>query len=293
MGNIDEKRLSVLLERINNIKVELEALENEVRRLGEVSEPAEVTAGPTETPVAESVEALDIKDEIPIEIDIPDINIPPIVEDPAAEYTAASAGSATEDIPVSEPTSPVNEPVEVPIPAEVATTPEAPVIQPDDDLPSGDDLPMDEPSTIPEPVPEPTQEPTLDIEPEIVIAPAPESETTQKTEPAPKPKASILDSQKPETAVMDVMAEKQAWRTDRPGSQVKNVISAISLNDRVLLINVLFKEDPILFQNTISAFNGMTTLDEAISYIRTNFPDWDMNSEPVYRLMMAVRRKLR
>lgn len=289
MGNIDEKRLSALLERINNIKVELEALENEVRRLGEATEAAEVTAGPTETPVAESVEALDIKDEIPIEIDIPDINIPPIVEDPAAEYTVASAGSATEDIPVSEPTSPVTEPVEVSIPTEVATTPEAPVIQPDDDLPSGDDLPMDEPSTIPEPVPEPT----LDIEPEIVIAPAPESETTQKTEPAPRPKASILDSQKPETAVMDVMAEKQAWRTDRPGSQVKNVISAISLNDRVMLINVLFKEDPILFQNTISAFNGMTTLDEAISYIRTNFPDWDMNSEPVYRLMMAVRRKLR
>lgn len=289
MGNIDEKRLSALLERINNIKVELEALENEVRRLGEATEAAEVTAGPTETPVAESVEALDIKDEIPIEIDIPDINIPPIVEDPAAGYTVASAGSATEDIPVPEPTSPVTEPVEVSIPTEVATTPEAPVIQPDDDLPSGDDLPMDEPSTIPEPVPEPT----LDIEPEIVIAPAPESETTQKTEPAPRPKASILDSQKPETAVMDVMAEKQAWRTDRPGSQVKNVISAISLNDRVLLINVLFKEDPILFQNTISAFNGMTTLDEAISYIRTNFPDWDMNSEPVYRLMMAVRRKLR
>ena len=289
MGNIDEQRLSALLERINNIKVELEALENEVRRLGEATEAAEVTAGPTETPVSESVEALDIKDEIPIEIDIPDINIPPIVEDPAAEYTVASAGSATEDIPVSEPTSPVTQPVEVPIPTEVATTPEAPVIQPDDDLPSGDDLPMDEPSTIPEPVPEPT----LDIEPEIVIVPAPESETTQKTEPAPRPKASILDSQKPETAVMDVMAEKQAWRTDRPGSQVKNVISAISLNDRVLLINVLFKEDPILFQNTISAFNGMTTLDEAISYIRTNFPDWDMNSEPVYRLMMAVRRKLR
>ena len=289
MGNIDEKRLSALLERINNIKVELEALENEVRRLGEATEAAEVTAGPTETPVAESVEALDIKDESPIEIDIPDINIPPIVEDPAAEYTVASAGSATEDIPVPEPTSPVTEPVEVSIPTEVATTPEAPVIQPDDDLPSGDDLPMDEPSTIPEPVPEPT----LDIEPEIVIAPAPESETTQKTEPAPRPKASILDSQKPETAVMDVMAEKQAWRTDRPGSQVKNVISAISLNDRVLLINVLFREDPILFQSTISAFNGMTNLDEAISYIQTNFPDWDLNSEPVYRLMMAVRRKLR
>ena len=37
----------------------------------------------------------------------------------------------------------------------------------------------------------------------------------------------------------------------------------------------------------------MTNLDEAISYIQTNFPDWDLNAEPVYRLMMAVRRKLR
>ena len=92
---------------------------------------------------------------------------------------------------------------------------------------------------------------------------------------------------------MDVMAEKQAWRTDRPGSEVKNVISAISLNDRVLLINVLFKEDPILFQNTINAFNGMSNLEEAITYVHVNFPEWDMNSEPVYRLMMAVRRKLR
>ena len=125
----------------------------------------------------------------------------------------------------------------------------------------------------------------LDIEPELV--------TKSTPEPAPKSKVSILDSQKAETAVMDVMAEKQAWRTDRPGSQVKNVISAISLNDRVLLINVLFKEDPILFQNTISAFNNMTSLDEAIAYINANFPDWDLNSEPVYRLMMAVRRKLR
>ena len=134
------------------------------------------------------------------------------------------------------------------------------------DLPFDDDLPLD----LPEPEPKPTAEAVKQA----------------------KPKAAIIDRSKAETAVMDVMAEKQAWRTDRPGSQVKNVISAISLNDRVLLINVLFREDPLLLQNTISAFNGMSSLDEAISYIQTNFPDWDMNSEPVYRLMMAVRRKL-
>ena len=95
-----------------------------------------------------------------------------------------------------------------------------------------------------------------------------------------------------ETAVMDVMADKQAWRTDRPGMPVKNIISAISLNDRVLLINVLFREDPLLFQDTIAKFNSMGSLSEALEHIAANFPEWDLNSEPVYRLMMAVRRKL-
>ena len=91
---------------------------------------------------------------------------------------------------------------------------------------------------------------------------------------------------------MDVMAEKQAWRTDRPGMPVKNIISAISLNDRVFLINTLFGEDPMLFQERISKFNAMGSLSEALAYIGEKHPDWDMNSDAVYRLMMAVRRKL-
>ena len=107
-----------------------------------------------------------------------------------------------------------------------------------------------------------------------------------------EPKKSILDTAKADTAVMDVMAEKQAWRTDRPGMPVRNIISAISLNDRVYLINTLFGEDPMLFQETISKFNAMGSLSEALAYIGEKHPDWDMNSDAVYRLMMAVRRKL-
>ena len=252
MGNIDEKRLSALLERIGNMKAELEALEEEVRALGTISGSAEKSVNEPER------SQMPAFDETPIDISIQDIDISPVIEDPAAEYAASPM--------VAEPAEATGQAVNA-VP---------------DDLPFDDDFPADEPSAVPEPI----SEPTLDIEPEIAINPTSE-------EPTPKPKAAILDSKKAETAVMDVMAEKQAWRTDRPGSQVKNVISAISLNDRVLLINVLFREDPILFQSTISAFNGMTNLDEAISYIQTNFPDWDLNSEPVYRLMMAVRRKLR
>ena len=237
MGNIDEGRLSALLERINGIKMELEALENEVRGLGGVPEPVEV---PVEVPEATNAKKPDHQEEIPIEIGIPEIDITRIIED-----------------------------------HEIRT---------DDALPVDDDLPEVELSAAPEPATEPMPEPTVEIEPEIAAKPAREPET--------EPKTAIIDSQKAGTAVMDVLAENQAWRKDRPGSQVKNVISAISLNDRILLINVLFREDPILFQDTINAFNGMGSLDEATAYIQTNFPDWDLNSEPVYRLMMAVRRKL-
>ena len=87
-------------------------------------------------------------------------------------------------------------------------------------------------------------------------------------------------------------AKNYQWMIDLPGSPVANVISAISLNDRVLFINTLFKEDPSLFQQTIAAFNGMESINEAISYVIATFPDWNLNSEVVYRLMMAVRRKL-
>ncbi len=93
-------------------------------------------------------------------------------------------------------------------------------------------------------------------------------------------------------AVVDVMGEKFPWRTAIQASPVKNVISAISLNDRVLFINTLFKEDPMAFQEAIAAFNSMTSLEEAEKYVFENFPDWNFSSDTVFKLMMAVRRKL-
>lgn len=82
-----------------------------------------------------------------------------------------------------------------------------------------------------------------------------------------------------------------AWRTDRPGSPVRNILSAISLNDRMLFIRTLFADDPALFQKTISVFNSLSSLAEAEAYIRSHFPKWDMSSDTVYRFMMAARRR--
>lgn len=85
----------------------------------------------------------------------------------------------------------------------------------------------------------------------------------------------------------------RAWLTDMPGPEVKDVRSAISLNDRVMFISSLFREDSMLFQDVVSKINVQTSIDKVVSYLEETFPEWNMDSELVYRFMMAVRRKIR
>lgn len=111
----------------------------------------------------------------------------------------------------------------------------------------------------------------------------------------PKKKKNINDVEKNRSkkAVMDVAREQYAWRTDMPGTPVKNILSAISLADRALFINTLFKGDPILFNESISVLNGMAGFEEAMNYISREHPEWDLSSDVSYRLIMAIRRKLK
>ena len=56
-------------------------------------------------------------------------------------------------------------------------------------------------------------------------------------------------------------------------------------------VQLLFQGDPVTFQQVRAKINGMTSLDEVVDYITSNF-NWDMTSQVVYRFMMAVRRKV-
>ena len=276
MRNIDEKTFSSLLERIEALKNELSLLEEEVRAL-----PVLPVSEPVSEPVEETDESADLPEEATVDAGV------------AAELRPHSAAAQREwTRPGSDGRPAAPEAVE---PEPVAVEPEPVAVEPE--------LVAVEP--VPEPVPEPVaEEEPIDIAPEddtpidiniTGIEDLPEMSVRPESESvltATEQRKAILDTAKADTAVMDVMAAKQAWRTDRPGMPVKNIISAISLNDRVLLINVLFGEDPMLFQDTIAKFNAMGSLSEALAFSAENHPDWDMNSEPVYRLMMAVRRKL-
>jgi hypothetical protein len=128
-----------------------------------------------------------------------------------------------------------------------------------EDLPEDDDLPF--------------------FEEESVVQP----EQVREVEPVREAAAPIIDT----------MTDKQAWRTDMPGGAVKDVRSAISLNDRILFINKLFDEDPMAFQTAIGRINSLESLEQVIDYINEEHSDWNLESDTVYRFMMAVRRKVR
>ena len=169
---------------------------------------------------------------------------------------------------------------EVPVEPEVAVELQTVVddLPEEEDLPEDDDLPFfDEPENIVEeavPILEPVAEP--------VAEPVLESVVETAAEPVVK-----------SAPIIDTMTDKQAWRTDMPGSPVKDVRSAISLNDRILFINKLFDEDPMEFQEAIGKVNSFETFAQVVEYISTEHSDWNLESDTVYRFMMAVRRKVR
>lgn len=153
-----------------------------------------------------------------------------------------------------------------------------------------------EPDVKPAVKPEPIQEvvPEEDKSPAVPerIEDLPEDDLPFFDEPAP-----VTVAQKAESAAKptlnDAMAEQQAWRKDMPGTAVKDIRSAISLNDRILFINLLFREDPMAFQDALTKINQMTSIDQVVEYLTSVYPEWDLNSEVTYRFMMAVRRKVR
>lgn len=158
----------------------------------------------------------------------------------------------------------------------------------------GDSVPDDIPEAESESEPEPEQE----TEPEDL----PEEDGFSlfggmAEEEEPKARKTKAPSEHRQYSGHKVIADQkygnEAWRKDMPGPEVKDVRSAISLNDRVMFISTLFRDDSMLFQDVINKINALTTLEKAVQYLKENFPEWDMDSELVYRFMMSVRRKIR
>jgi len=165
-----------------------------------------------------------------------------------------------------------------------------------------------EDAVIPAEEPEPEQETPVDftdIDLEEMVPEAPEGEDSRRSSERPagpgiSPDGKIVEGEKaagdskgqsPLNPEPDETADLP-WRKDKPGMQVKNIRSGISLYDRALFIGTLFKEDFALYDKTIAELNAMSSLGQAVDYIREHFPSWNLKSDVVYNFMMAIRKKL-
>lgn len=71
---------------------------------------------------------------------------------------------------------------------------------------------------------------------------------------------------------------------------IKNIQSAIGLNEKFQLINELFKGDSDLYHKTIDILNNAPNFNQAYMYLSENF-NWDMDDEHVKRILDLTRRK--
>lgn len=298
-----DAELSAVKARVGEIEKKVELLRNELDL-----EPAE----PLDLGTADYL--YDIADAVPE--DIPAENVPEAVAgDMPADVFAENAGenvgeSVPDDIP--EPESEAEPEAECEVEPETESETE--------------DLPESEPEMEQEPAQEVEQEsedlPEADPGQGTQAEPETEAEPEQVagTEPEPKPEdlpeedgfslfGGMAEEEEPKAkktkapsehrqysghkVIADQKYGNEAWRKDMPGPEVKDVRSAISLNDRVMFISTLFRDDSMLFQDVINKINALTTLEKAVQYLKENFPEWDMDSELVYRFMMSVRRKIR
>lgn len=290
-----DAELSALKARVGEIEKKVELLRNELDT--EPAEPLDLgtadylydiaDAVPEDIPAENVSEAL--ADDMPADVfaDNAGENVGESVPDdiPEAESEAEpeaepEAELETEDLPESEP--------------EVEQEPAQKVEQESEDLPEAD------------PGQKIQAEPETEAESEQVAGPAPEDLPEEDgfslfggmaEEEEPKARKTKAPSEHRQYSGHKVIADQkygnEAWRKDMPGPEVKDVRSAISLNDRVMFISTLFRDDSMLFQDVINKINALTTLEKAVQYLKENFPEWDMDSELVYRFMMSVRRKIR
>jgi hypothetical protein len=71
---------------------------------------------------------------------------------------------------------------------------------------------------------------------------------------------------------------------------IATIQSAINLNDKFVIIRELFKNNTLLYNQTLDRFNNSKDFDEAISIIEREFA-WDMDEPLVLKLIDLIKRK--
>ena len=143
----------------------------------------------------------------------------------------------------------------------------------------------------PEPIPEPVVEPTPTVEENVVAeetvavepAVAPQEEKAEEPEPAPT-------EEKVEKKEVPSMSGSYENSFSQSAPYIDDIRKAISVGDRFLFQRELFKGNPELFQKTLERLNEMSSLNEALQYINSQFA-WDKDSIAYQTFVNAIKRR--
>jgi hypothetical protein len=136
---------------------------------------------------------------------------------------------------------------------------------------------------------EETQLEVFDIEPETIkpeelavepISSAPHSETIDFTELSLHEKLSSF-------------TEKQTGLSDRYSQKIDSLKSAISLNQKIAFVNLLFKENVVEYAKSIEKLNQSQNIDEALRYFTElkHSYGWDSGNELVKELQLLIEKR--
>ena len=106
-----------------------------------------------------------------------------------------------------------------------------------------------------------------------------------------RPESYREDDDEPVLVLDKVRPDWYDWEVDIPGHYIDDIREGIGLNDKILFMNELFGGSVEVFNDTVDDLNGMRNLVETVEYLRERFPQWDEESDEVYRFYMIVRRR--
>jgi hypothetical protein len=87
--------------------------------------------------------------------------------------------------------------------------------------------------------------------------------------------------------------DQKTMLADKFGRKVENLKSAISLNQKIAFVNILFKENTVEYAKSIERLNQASNIDEALRYfteLKHNY-DWENNHELVRDLQQLIEKR--
>ncbi len=136
---------------------------------------------------------------------------------------------------------------------------------------------------------EETQLEVFDVEPEII----------KPEEPAVEPISSTPHSETKDITELSLheklssFTEKQTGLSDRYSQKIDSLKSAISLNQKIAFVNLLFKENVVEYAKSIEKLNQSQNIDEALRYFTElkHSYGWDSGNELVKELQLLIEKR--